>query len=78
MILAHTLKTLISFEAPALSRLAGEEYTGAEFLGMTNGGEFCYTVNFLVKGGTDSKKVFLRYDIDGLTMLTKEPVWHYN
>jgi len=78
MIRAQTLKTLTTFEAPALSRLAGEEYTSAEFLGLTNSGEFCYAVNFLVKGGTDSKKVFLRYDIDGLTMLTKEPVWHYN
>jgi len=78
MILAHTLKTLISFEAPMLSSLAGEEYTGAEFLGITNGGEFCYTVNFLVKGGTDSKKVFLRFDAGSVKLVDKEHAWHYN
>ena len=78
MILAHTLKTLTTFTAPALSRMAGEDYTSAEFLGLTNAGEFCYAVNFLVHGGTDSKKVFLRYDTDGLTLVDKEHVWHYN
>jgi hypothetical protein len=36
--------------------------TGAKFLGMTNGCEFCYTIVHAVKGGTDSAKMFLRYD----------------
>jgi hypothetical protein len=68
MITADTLKTLITFTAPALSRAArdagyrGPEFTSCKFLGITNGGQFCYTVVFHVKGGTDSTKVFLSYD----------------
>jgi len=46
----------------ALAWLTGETYTGAKFVGITNGGEFCYTVTFPVEGGTDSKKLFLKYD----------------
>ena len=36
--------------------------TGAKFLGMTNGSEFCYHIVHEVKGGSDSAKMFLRYD----------------
>ena len=68
MITADTLKTLTTFTAPALTRAAmdagykGPPFTGAKFIGITNGGQFCYTVVFHVKGGTDSTKVFLTYD----------------
>jgi len=68
MITAETLKTLTTFTAPALTRAAmdagytGPEFTSSRFLGITNGGQFCYTVVFQVKGGTDSTKVFLTYD----------------
>jgi hypothetical protein len=68
MITADTLKTLITFTAPALTRAAqdagyrGPEFTGAKFVGITNGGQFCYTAVFHVKGGTDRTKVFLTYD----------------
>jgi len=78
MITARDLKTLTTFTAPALSRMAGEEYTSVEFLGITNGGEFCYAVNFLVHGGTDSKKVFLKFDAGSVKLVDKEHVWHYN
>jgi hypothetical protein len=67
MITADTLKTLTSFTALALTRAAmdagynGPMFTGAKFIGITNGGQFCYTVTFQVKGGTDSTKVFLTY-----------------
>ncbi len=42
----------------------GDEYniTGSKFLGLTNGGEFCYHIVHQVKGGTDNAKLFLRYD----------------
>jgi hypothetical protein len=40
----------------------GPAFTGAKFIGITNGGQFCYTVVFHVKGGTDSTKIFLTYD----------------
>jgi hypothetical protein len=69
MILAHTLKTLTTFTAPALQRALGKkaqdvEFTGAEFLGITNGGQFCYTVVFRSSDfeGTDSTKVYLTYN----------------
>ena len=68
MITADKLKTLTSFTADALTRAAnvsgykGPDFTGAKFLGITNGGQFCYTVVFPVKDGTDSTKVFLTYD----------------
>jgi hypothetical protein len=68
MITADTLKTLTSFTAPALTRAArdagyrGPEFTSCRFIGITNGGQFCYTAVFQVKGGTDSTKIFLTYD----------------
>jgi len=67
MITADTLKTLTTFSAPALTRAArdagykGPAFTSCKFLGITNGGEFCYRAVFLVKGGTDSTKVFLTH-----------------
>ena len=68
MITADKLKTLTSFTAQALTRTAkdggykGPEFTSCRFIGITNAGQFCYTVVFHVKGGTDSTKVFLSYD----------------
>ena len=65
MITAEQLTTLTTFTAAALTKaLDNEDYkfTGTKFLGITNGGEFCYKCTFPVKGGTDSTKVFLRFD----------------
>ena len=65
MITADQLATLTSFTADALTRALDDEsyqFSGAKFLGMTNGGEFCYKCTFPVKGGTDSTKVFLKFD----------------
>jgi hypothetical protein len=68
MITALTLKTLTTFTAAALTRAiqdagyTGDSFTGAEFLGMTNSGEFCYYVTYKAEEGTDSTKVFLTYD----------------
>ena len=68
MITADTLKTLTSFTAPALTRAArdagynGPMFTSCKFLGITNGGQFCYQAVFQVAVGTDSTKVFLTYD----------------
>ena len=33
-----------------------------KFIGITNGGQFCYTAVYHVKGGTDSTKIFLTYN----------------
>ncbi len=67
MITADKLKTLSTFTTEALHRAvgkAGKDYvfTGSKFLGLTNGGQFCYHVVHAVKGGSDSCKVFLSYD----------------
>ena len=68
MITADTLKTLTTFTARALTRAAvdagykGPAFKSCKFLGITNGGQFCYTAVFPVKGGTDSTKVFLTYN----------------
>ena len=69
MITAEKLVTLTTFTAEALHRALGKqargyEFVGATFLGITNGGQFCYSVVFNHDDfeGTDSTKVFLTYD----------------
>ena len=68
MILADTLKTLTSFTAPALTRAiqqAGyktDKFNTAKFLGMTNGGQFCYTATYIEDGEVCTTKVFVSYD----------------
>jgi hypothetical protein len=65
MITAEQLATLTTFTADALTRAVDDKdyaFTGSKFLGITNGGEFCYMCTFPVKGGTDSTKVFLKYN----------------
>lgn len=65
MITPEALQEMISYHAPTLTKLArdsgykGPAFSSCKFLGITNGGQFCYMVVFLVKGGTDSTKVFL-------------------
>jgi hypothetical protein len=44
------------------NKIKGYDIVGVQFLGMTNGSEFCYTIVYRVDGGTDSTKMFLRYD----------------
>lgn len=68
MITAETLATLTQFSAPALTRainLAGyktDKFTAARFLGMTNGGQFCYLCSYTEDGEECTTKVFLTYD----------------
>jgi hypothetical protein len=68
MITAEKLETLTTFTAGALTRAInlagykGDMFTSSKFLGITNGGQFCYMVVFHVEGGTDSTKVFLTYN----------------
>ena len=70
MITADTIKVLASYSPQYLTTAAqlagykGANFTACKFLGITNGGQFCYTAVFPVKGGTDSTKVFLSYDHD--------------
>jgi hypothetical protein len=68
MITASNVRYMIDIplehiKACAISnKIKGYDITGAKFLGMTNGSEFCYHIVHAVKGGTDSAKLFLRYD----------------
>jgi hypothetical protein len=62
MITADTLKTLTTFTPHALklaSGQAGVRFESAKFLGITNGGQFCYSVT--THEGVVGK-VFLTYD----------------
>ena len=69
MITAETLQTMTTFTAAALQRAVGKaardmQFTGSKFLGITNGGQFCYSVVYRCETfeGTDSTKVYLTYD----------------
>ena len=73
MITAERLDTLISFTPKALAvALANSGYTGcsfetAKFVGITNGGKFCYRVTWFDEAGTGEiveDKVFLTYHSD--------------
>jgi hypothetical protein len=68
MITAEKLATLTQFSAAALTRainLAGykrDSFKAARFVGITNAGQFCYTVSYDQDGNTEETKVFLSYD----------------
>ena len=70
MITADTLKTLTTFTAPALTRAirdsgyTQDEFESAKFLGITNGGQFCYSVTYedIHEETMDQTKVFLTYN----------------
>jgi len=44
------------------NKIKDYDIVGAQFLGMTNGNQFCYSIVHRVKGGTDSAKMFMTYD----------------
>ena len=82
MITADKLKILTSFPPSALQQSLGVKdvtFTGAQFLGITNGGEFCYSVVYRAPSfeGTDSTKVFLKYDptVDRVSATTELTHW---
>jgi hypothetical protein len=68
MITADTLKTLTSFTTHGLaialhhSGYKGAAFKTAKFVGMTNGGQFCYTVTYTEYDAEQTGKVFLTYD----------------
>lgn len=68
MITAKNVRYMIDIPLEHLKAIAVNnkikdyDIVGAQFLGMTNGGEFCYTIVHAVKGGTDSAKMFLQYN----------------
>lgn len=67
MITADLLEHLTTMGARQLERLAAvsgykdDRYSTAEFLGITNAGQFCYKVTYVEDGETYKSKVFLTY-----------------
>lgn len=70
MITADTLKTLTSFTAQGLTeaiRKRGykkDSFNTAKFLGITNGGQFCYSVTYTdtFEDKECTTKVYISYD----------------
>lgn len=62
MITAEMLQTLTTFTTEALSRAVVKEFNTSKFLGMTNGGQFCYQVRWEDQYGPAQGKVFLNYN----------------
>ena len=68
MITADKLKLLTNFPVFMLTTLiqqAGykkDKFNTAKFLGITNGGQFCYSVTYVEDGEECNTKVFLNYD----------------
>jgi hypothetical protein len=79
MITAEKLRELISYTRGDLARILRDSgYTGcsfqtAEFLGITNGGDFCYKVTYWDDGGGPddntlaADKVFVKYSAGTVT-----------
>jgi hypothetical protein len=68
MITADVLQNLSNMLPAQLTRgiqSAGykqDSFTGARFLGLSNGNAFVYRVNYVADGNTQERKVFVRYD----------------
>jgi hypothetical protein len=68
MITPTMLRTLTTFTADALTvaiRTSGykrDKFTTSKFVGITNGGQFAYKVEFIEDNKPQVAKVFLSYD----------------
>ena len=71
MITAETLATLTQLSRSELAKILDTSgysecsFKSARFLGITNGGQFCYTVVYFDEGGSEQDeigKVFVTYN----------------
>ncbi len=68
MITAAKLRELISYSPSALTRIVQasgykkDTVNQAQFLGMTNGGDFCYSVDYDDFGTVATTKLFVKYN----------------
>ena len=70
MILADTVATLTTLSPQGIAQVLDKSgysmcsFKTAKFLGITNGGDFCYRVTYHDDAGTGEEvgKVFVRYD----------------
>jgi hypothetical protein len=75
MVLAEDIEILTSFTAAdltegiRLSGYKGDRFLTAKFLGITNAGQFCYSVTFREDGEEQRTKVFV--DVDPETGATR-------
>jgi hypothetical protein len=63
--LLHNLSNMLPAQLTRGIQSAGykqDSFTGASFLGLSNGNAFVYRVNYVVDGDTQERKVFVRYD----------------
>lgn len=73
MILPDTLKYLTTLSCRDLARCldlsgySGASFESAEFVGITNGGDFCYRVTYRDDGTVETSKVFVKYDAGTIT-----------
>ena len=70
MVLAEDIEILTSFTAADLTEginvtgYKGDRFTSARFIGITNAGQFCYSVTFREDGEEQRTKVFVDVDPD--------------
>lgn len=75
MLTAEKLTILTTCGPTMLAQILGAsgykdaKFKTARFLGMTNGGQFCYTVTYKGDEGDETGKVFVTYDHANDTML---------
>ena len=69
MISAETVRLLGNLSVSSIGAFAlqnkiknAEKFVESDFLGITNGGEFCYSVKIAENGSTLTKKIFLSQD----------------
>lgn len=62
MITAQQVQRLINYDTRSLSHIVDSEFATSRFLGITNGGEFCYSVGWHDSYGPQVGKVFLKWD----------------
>ncbi len=67
MITAKNIRYMVDVPLEHIKAIASHskiklDITGAEFLGLTNGGEFCYRVIHWAEGASASAKLFLKYN----------------
>ena len=85
MITAERLEQMVKLRAPELTSMMresgykGPAFSSCKFLGITSGGELCYSAVFLVEGGTDSTKVYINHRDHKVSIKVDESeFWQYN
>ncbi len=71
MLLKHQVYELVNLNAEQLARIARSsgykdaKFTDCEFVGITNGGDFCYKASYFEDGAYDFTKLYVWRDAAG-------------